>query len=124
MAERIGREHGVEVVCRLHGSPFAISLPATHELMMVAREAVFNAILHGHAQKIVAEIAYTADLLSLTIKDDGQGFDASKAFSEEHFGLRGMKERIHQFKGKFEITSTPHQGTCVRLEIPRTAVAK
>ncbi|MGD0680747.1 MAG: two-component regulator propeller domain-containing protein [Terracidiphilus sp.] len=123
MAERIGREHGVEMVYRQQGSPFAISLPATHELMMVAREAVFNAILHGHAQKIVAEIAYTADLLSLNIKDDGQGFDASKAFSEEHFGLRGMKERIHQFKGKFEITSTPYQGTCVRLEIPRTAVA-
>jgi ligand-binding sensor domain-containing protein/signal transduction histidine kinase len=123
MAERIGREHGVEMLCRLQGKPFAISLPATHELMMVAREAVFNAILHGHAQQIVAELSYTDASLSLTVKDDGQGFDASKAFSDEHFGLRGMKERIHQFNGKFEITSTPHQGTCVRLEIPRAAIA-
>jgi signal transduction histidine kinase/ligand-binding sensor domain-containing protein len=123
MAERIGREHGVEMVCRLRGNPFAISLPATHELMMVAREAVFNAILHGHAQQIIAELVYTDESISLIVKDDGQGFDTSKAFSEEHFGLRGMKERIHQFKGKFEITSTPHQGTCVRLEIPREAVA-
>jgi ligand-binding sensor domain-containing protein/signal transduction histidine kinase len=123
MAERIGREHGVEMVFRLLGKPFSISLPATHELMMVAREAVFNAILHGHAQQIIAELSYTDESLSLTIKDDGQGFDASKAFSDEHFGLRGMKERIHQFNGKFEITSTPHQGTSVRLAIPRAAIA-
>jgi len=123
MAERIGREHGVEMVCRQLGKPFAISLPAMHELMMVAREAVFNAILHGHAQQVIAELCYTDKSLSLTVKDDGQGFDASKAFSEEHFGLRGMRERIHQFNGKFEITSTPHQGTCVRLAIPRTAIA-
>jgi signal transduction histidine kinase len=124
MAERIGREHGVEMVSRLRGKPFAISLPATHELMMVAREAVFNAILHGHAQKIVAELSYADESFSLTITDDGQGFDASIAFSEEHFGLRGMKERIHQFNGKFEIASTAYQGTCVRLEIPRTAIAQ
>jgi signal transduction histidine kinase len=123
MGERIGREHGVEMVCRLLGRPFPISLPATHELMMVAREAVFNAILHGHAQQIIAELSYTDESLSLTIMDDGQGFDASKAFSDEHFGLRGMKERIHQLNGKFEITSTPHLGTSVRLAIPRAVIA-
>ena len=124
MAERIGREHGVEMVYRLLGKPFAISLPAAHELMMVAREAVFNAILHGHAQKIVAELCYADESLALTVKDDGQGFDAAKAFSEEHFGLRGMQERIHQFNGKFEIESAPHQGTSVRLEIPRATIAQ
>jgi ligand-binding sensor domain-containing protein/signal transduction histidine kinase len=123
MAERIGREHGVEMVYRLLGKPFAIALPATHELMMVAREAAFNAILHGHAQEIETELSYTDESLSLTIKDDGQGFDAAKAFSEEHFGLRGMQERIHQFNGKFEIDSAPRQGTCVRLVIPRAAIA-
>ena len=44
---------------------FAINLPATHELMMVAREAVFNAILHGHAKHVEAEICYAATLLPL-----------------------------------------------------------
>lgn len=91
--------------------------------MMVAREAVFNAILHGHAQQIETELSYSDESLSLTVKDDGQGFDAAKAFSEEHFGLCGMQERIHQFKGKFEIESAPLKGTCVRLRIPRTAIA-
>jgi len=122
MAERIGREHGVEMAYRLLGKPFAISLPATHELMMVAREAVLNAILHGHAKQVEAEIRYAGHSLSLTIKDDGDGFDAAKAFSDEHFGLRGMRERIHRFDGKLEIQSVSHQGTSVRVEIPRAAV--
>lgn len=124
MAERIGREHDVKMIYRLNGKPFAISLPATHELMMVAREAVFNAILHGHAKQVEAEICYAAESLSLTVKDDGQGFDAAQAFSEGHFGLRGMQERIHKFDGKFEIDSVPHLGTRVRVEIQRTAIAE
>jgi ligand-binding sensor domain-containing protein/signal transduction histidine kinase len=123
MAERIGREHDVEMTYSLTGKPFAISLPATHELMMVAREAVFNAILHGRAKHIEAVISYADDSISFTVKDDGVGFDAAEAFSEEHFGLRGMQERIHRYDGKFEIESAPHKGTRVRMEIPRATIA-
>jgi signal transduction histidine kinase len=35
-----------------------------------------------------------------------------------------MQERIHRFDGKFEIESIPHQGTRVRVEIPRAAIAQ
>jgi signal transduction histidine kinase len=123
MGERIGREHDVAVVIRLQGKPFAISQPAAHELMMVAREATFNAILHGHAKRIEAELCYTGESLSLTVKDDGRGFDTLEAFSEGHFGLRGMRERIHRFGGKFEIDSSVHQGARVRVEISRSSLA-
>ncbi|MGD0832101.1 MAG: two-component regulator propeller domain-containing protein [Terracidiphilus sp.] len=123
MAERICREHDVVMTYRLAGKLFDLSQSATHDLMMVVREAVFNAILHGRATRIDAEVSFVADLLSFTVKDDGEGFNASEAFSEGHFGLRGMRERIHRFDGKFEIESTPHRGTRVRIEIPRSAIA-
>jgi len=124
MAERIGREHGVAMACHLRGKPFAINLPATHELMMVTREAVFNAILHGRAKKVDAELYYAVESLSLTVRDDGEGFDTAKAFTDGHFGLRGMRERIHRFDGKFEIESIPHQGTRVRVVIPRAEITQ
>ena len=123
MAERIRQEHGVEMIHRVQGKPFPVSQPAAHELMMVAREAVFNAILHGHAQQIEAEISYASDSLSLMVKDNGRGFDAGEAFSEGHFGLRGMRERIHRFDGRFEIESASSHGTRVLVEIPRSAIA-
>jgi len=123
MAERIGREHDVVMTYGLAGKPFDLNQPATHELMMVVREAVFNAILHGHATRIEAEVNYMTDSLSFSVKDDGEGFNASQAFSDGHFGLRGMRERIHRFEGNFEIESIPHRGTRVRIEIPRSAIA-
>jgi signal transduction histidine kinase len=123
MAERIGHEHDVKMSYRLAGKPFDVNLPAQHELMMVAREAVFNAVLHGHARHVEAEVCYAGESLSLSVKDDGEGFDTAEAFSDGHFGLRGMQERIHRFDGKFEIDSTPGQGTRVRVEIPRAAAA-
>jgi ligand-binding sensor domain-containing protein/signal transduction histidine kinase len=123
MAERVGREHGVAVDHHISGKSFPVTQPATHELMMVAREAVFNSILHGHAQKIEVELCYADELLALTIQDDGLGFDAAKVFSEGHFGLRGMRERIHRFEGRFQIDSTPGAGAKVRVEIPRFKIA-
>ncbi|HEX4031422.1 MAG TPA: two-component regulator propeller domain-containing protein [Terracidiphilus sp.] len=123
MADRVCHEHGLRVTNRSRGKPFPISLQAAHEILMVARESVFNAILHGHAYEIDVEIAYLADSLSLTVKDKGRGFDASDAFTAGHFGLRGMRERIHRFHGKFEIESAAHQGTRVGVEIPRAAIA-
>jgi len=123
MAEWTGVKYGVEVSYHLLGKPFSVSQQATHELMMVARECVFNAILHGHAQEVEIEVAYQSDCLTLSVKDDGAGFDVSKVFSEEHFGLRGMRERIQQLGGKFEIQSTPGRGTHVRAEIPSLTLA-
>lgn len=123
MADRVRHEHGLRITNRSRGKPFPISLQAAHEILMVARESVFNAILHGHAYEIDVEIAYSADSLSLTVNDKGRGFDASDAFAQGHFGLRGMRERIHRFHGKFEIASAAHQGTRVAVEIPRAAIA-
>ncbi|MFP5209783.1 MAG: two-component regulator propeller domain-containing protein [Acidobacteriota bacterium] len=123
MAERVSHEHGLKITSHSHGRPFPISLQAGHEVMMVARESVFNAILHGHAHEIDVELGYMTDTLSLTVKDTGLGFEASNAFIEGHFGLRGMRERIHRFHGKFEIESTPRQGTRIGVEIPRADIA-
>jgi signal transduction histidine kinase len=35
-----------------------------------------------------------------------------------------MRERIHRFDGKFEIESIPHQGTRVRVVIPRAEITQ
>lgn len=123
MAKRVSYEHGLKISSRAHGKPFPISPPAAHEVLMVARESVFNAILHGHAQEIDIELGYLADSLTMNIKDNGRGFDVSQAFSEGHFGLLGMRERVDCFNGRLEIESSAHHGTRIGIEIPRAAIA-
>ncbi|MDR3799861.1 MAG: two-component regulator propeller domain-containing protein [Terracidiphilus sp.] len=122
MADRVVREHGLKAASTVSGKCFSIAPQATHELMMVAREAVFNAILHGRAREIRIDLSYGSDLLRMTVEDNGEGFDASEAFADGHFGLRGMRERIHQFGGKFNIESDLHKGTRVIVEIPRATL--
>jgi signal transduction histidine kinase len=126
MTARVSREHGVEVNLQLQGKPFEMTQLAIHELMMVAREAVFNAIMHGHPQTIQADLAYTFESLTMTIVDDGRGFDSpTSADSANHFGIQGMRERIRSFGGNFEIKSREdNRGTSIRVEVSRASVTR
>jgi two-component system NarL family sensor kinase len=59
--------------------------------------------------------------ISLTIKDDGRGFDAhSQGLSQfsNHLGLRGMKERALALGGRLEIKSSPARGTEISVHFP------
>jgi signal transduction histidine kinase len=53
--------------------------------------------------------------LSLSIQDDGQGFDVRQT---KGLGLLGMEERVASLGGKCEIHSAPGNGTIVAIELP------
>ena len=57
----------------------------------------------------------------MSIEDNGAGFDSSLEHvgrNRQHYGLVGMRERVEQLGGEFDLTSAPGEGTCVRLRIP------
>ena len=94
-----------------------------HELLMIAREALFNAILHGHPGSIEVQMQYTARVFELLIRDDGRGFDSLADFSDDHhYGLQGMKERVERLGGTLAIESRPSLGTSVLATLPRAAL--
>jgi signal transduction histidine kinase len=55
--------------------------------------------------------------LSVTIQDDGRGFDAA-AIPAGHYGILGIKERVRLVNGSFEIQSNNGNGTTLKIEIP------
>ena len=123
MGERLSREYGVRVDRNSTGDAFPIGQQDTHELMMVVREAFFNAILHGHPHVITADLSFTPESLEMNLSDDGLGFDPAVASWEGHYGLQGMRVRVHRFDGVFEIHSTPRNGTRIRVTIPRASLS-
>ncbi len=123
MAGRMSREYAVNVDCRSTGSAFPIGQQETHELMMVAREAFFNAVLHGHPQEISAELRFSTDALVMVLTDDGEGFEPGAKPWDGHYGLQGMRERVHKFGGQFRIDSQPHQGTRIQVTVPRASLS-
>lgn len=83
-------------------------------LTRIVREAVANAVRHGHARTIKVDLT-TTEGTRLRISDDGDGFDPSEPRSPTSFGLISMKERTESLGGQFIISSEPGAGTSVEV---------
>jgi signal transduction histidine kinase len=87
---------------------------------LVAREALRNAASHGSPSRISALLAFDPEGVRLEIADDGHGFDPSAMDSTNgtHCGIEGMRERIIQLGGSFQLRSAPGHGTSVIARVP------
>ncbi len=101
-----------------HNAGFIIqnNTVATH-LYHIAQESVNNAIRHGKASSINVELYSDADLVVMTVTDDGAGFDLPAA-SGSGMGLSIMKYRSEMIGATLDITSGPGAGTKVALQLP------
>jgi two-component system, NarL family, sensor histidine kinase DegS len=87
--------------------------------MMLIREALQNAIRHAAPSRLSVRFGFERKRLRVEIEDDGLGFDSEvDPESSRHYGLVGMRERVEQLDGDFQLMSSPGQGTRVRLSIP------
>jgi len=124
MSERFSREYSIEIDCRAEGEPFRIGQQATHELTMVAREGLLNSVLHGNPKEIRTILSFSARTLDLRISDDGKGFDPSSTATEGHYGLQGVRERVHRFGGDVQIESKVNCGTQLSVSVPREKLSE
>lgn len=121
MTRQVSSEFGVAVAWSISGTPFAVTEPAAHDLLMVAREAVHNSMLHGHPAQVDVDLRYKSSELVLYLDDDGRGFDPEQVDrgNGHHFGLKGMKERVERSGGHFHLTSAPGKGVRIEVRLPR-----
>ncbi len=83
----------------------------------VAQEALANAAHHAQAQHVKVGLFREDSRLTLTVSDDGCGFDSAAVDAERHLGIRGMRERAEMVSGALEIESESGRGAIVRLTI-------
>jgi len=88
----------------------------------LTQEAINNAIKYADSTHIIVQLSHSSTLLSITIDDNGKGFDISsvekKRNSESGMGLLFMKERIQYINGRVFINSIPGEGTRITFNIP------
>ncbi len=107
------------VSCRFHClTPVLIhdDEVATH-LYYIAREAVNNAIKHGHAQHIAIRLAAVERQGALTIQDDGCGI-RNPAPGNKGMGLHLMNYRARMIGGVLEVQRAAGGGTMVTCSFP------
>jgi two-component system sensor histidine kinase UhpB len=88
----------------------------------VVQEAVTNVIRHAGASRIEVRLERAGDLIELTVRDDGRGFDVDAALARgaagRHLGLLGIRERVELLGGRVEFRSDPGQGAEIRATLP------
>ena len=87
------------------------------ELYRIAQEALNNALKHARPSAVTVTVRAEDKNVVLEVIDDGQGFDSEAVSDKGGLGLVSMRERAEKLGGTLTITSTPGEGTKVRVSI-------
>jgi signal transduction histidine kinase len=92
-------------------------------LYRVIQECVNNVIKHSGANKLDISLIKDADGISVTVEDNGRGFDTADKKKFEGIGLKNINSRVTFLKGTVDFDSSPGKGTLVAIHIPAGADA-
>jgi signal transduction histidine kinase len=88
----------------------------------LCQEALNNVAKHSKAKDVELSLTKSRDTISLSIRDEGEGFDVGEVMEGElisrGMGLRSMKERCELSGGTFSLESAKGRGTTVRASWP------
>ena len=109
--------HNIMIDLKLLGDERRLDPAYEVAIFRLVQEALQNAIKHAQARTIKVVIEVLQNKITVSIKDDGIGFDTTKR-NADSFGIVGMKERTEILKGTLTIESEPDKGTRVKFVIP------
>jgi two-component system, NarL family, sensor kinase len=122
LVDRLETETGVATRFRsVNGSrPLPPGVEAA--LYRVCQEALNNVARHADARRVTVRLVATPERVSLTVEDDGRGFDPTEVAEDRH-GILGMRERAEIVSGALRVESSPDGGTRVEVTVPLTGEA-
>ncbi len=94
-----------------------LSSELRHNVYLVMKEALNNAVKHSEATRIILEMSFTSGAALLRVTDDGRGFDPGEAAGAGN-GLANMAKRAESVGARFECTSRPGHGTSISIGFP------
>jgi signal transduction histidine kinase len=136
LLEALGLKDAIQAYCaefsrrtniqvRFEADEISASIPDAHSLTLyrVLQEALTNVVKHAKADCVWVDLTLEGRILSLTVQDNGCGFDKEK-IQPGSLGLRGLQERLVIAGGVFKISSSPVRGTVVmaQLSLPEEAL--
>jgi two-component system NarL family sensor kinase len=96
---------------------FSIDQTTSIALYRIVQELLNNTMKHAKAKSAIVQITKLENLISLTVEDDGRGFDTKILKIKNGIGWVNIQNRIEFLKGKLDITSKECEGTSVQIEL-------
>ena len=114
------------VELRVGGAAMPLPEEVKTALFRVSQEALANVAKHARARRVELNLDFAPAGVTLTIVDDGRGFevDAIQLDPNRGIGLRNMRERLASIGGTFEVHATPGAGTLLLAKVPADAIRR
>jgi len=117
LANELQARTGIAVTCRIAADLPALPAEAREAIWYVAREALTNAERHAAAASLTLSLEFQRDGWLLRVVDDGAGLSPKDLRRPEHYGVLGMRERMREIGGQFDIQRGASGGTVVEAHV-------
>jgi signal transduction histidine kinase len=84
----------------------------------IVQEFISNSMNHANAKKISLDFKSDPGYLYILLKDDGFGFDVTKAYEGKGMGLKNINSRVQSYGGVINVKSKPGEGTEFYIKLP------
>ena len=95
------------------GEPLKLKNNFKFIIYRIVQELVNNILKHAEASHALVQLSHHDQVLSLTIEDNGKGFDAQK---NSGMGLLNLKTRVQELNGQLNLETSPGEGTTIYME--------
>lgn len=119
LVERFSSRTGISSTFAVHADEAPLGVRVENEVLRILQEALNNVERHARATHVDITWAIVDRVGTLTITDNGTGFDPSTGVRESAYGLVGMRERAEVIDARLAVRSSPGQGTTIQLVTAR-----
>ncbi len=110
------------VIFQYFGTPVNLGVHKNLMVFRIIQELVTNAIKHAHATEILIQVIFTSDDITMTVEDDGIGFDEAK-INQNANGWNNIRSRVNLLQGHLQFHSEHQKGTSVTIVLQSHVLA-
>ncbi|MGZ5287558.1 MAG: sensor histidine kinase, partial [Flavisolibacter sp.] len=83
----------------------------------IVQELINNTMKHAAAKSAIVQVSKTGNEISMTVEDDGKGFNTAILESARGIGWNNIQSRVSYLNGKLDVRSEAGKGTSVHIEL-------
>lgn len=116
LIDKLNHNQRIQFELKVYGNDPGLHIDIKIQAYALIMELVNNIIRHSHCQHAWVTVAFISNLVHITIKDDGRGFDPNLVGSGT--GLKNLEGRVKGLEGTMQILTGIGEGTLVEIKLP------
>lgn len=112
---KFSNNHQLGIDFQSYGTPVRFNHHFELMIYRTIQELINNVVRHAEASRALVQLVFNTDMITITVEDNGKGFDPSGIGQLGGLGINSLHARMKAFQGKVDIDSSP-RGTSIHIE--------